>query len=1052
MRRKRRGLTRGQPPKRTEGHLVRLWVLPPLGQSCLSLHRTPWKEVGLEQDTLLILTAEEEKDIATGKNVRADTTTQGGTGVEQVVPSGPQSQRDHRLDITNGNKEGQEPPCGIRRRKTRARRRAKESTIESEGEILGHIGQDTGISHGTQSQGKRQSKGKGSPKERSSEEACCHSGGKGEREAEAFSGSFGLLEERSGVPSPRGEAGRLGPRTDGGHHGGELLCGGEGPAERPCEEGGDGGRRGAPTAASSRDPVRVPVEGAFGKPRTVLHGSQVPSRLLDDGDRRKISSWTSHQVDHGPPQRRTLDEELGGSSRKRRSQRGRVGGAQEEGRGFSSYGSGSQGQGAQGEQLKFFSKTSQEEGKEVKKEEEEKESRRRRRKPGWKKTRPSQFEGTQGPLRGHGSGSKRESQTTSCQKSPTIRGEEQEIEGVFRQQQLHVIKVFGDGRGSTRGAFLGNIQSEDGGRSLPRSFGTGEPSLDARGPTGQARRGVRKPRGATNCDDVLSSTGLREGQCSRGPRVGDLGNLCRPAVERKGSECCRCDTAALQVDRGDRRGHPLVSGPADGGPAGRYGPGCPEGRNSKCSEGQLRGFEDDVVSQPSQQREGRERKRKRRKRSERERRSSSRRRCEKRSEGRQRRRQEVEERREEPVPYEDSGDGPGTEDAAGDAPVVKSGVLPMTSSPVENAIGGMVMPPDTSYKSQCQVFRPPALAAGEVSSGSAAAGQLGIPPTSGKKDLDSAFCGVNGNGLDLDMCELGKVVLQKFLEVIPLRGKPMGKGNTDPVFPLPTSRALLHSVFPDLSEGLLSWLVCTALGLNSLWGCSCFSDDPASPVQMMCLEFLVKDVMRLGTLKGKLEAFNWRDFFLTRSVDYQGDEVKIAMYFRWENIRPALPDEIGRVPLEKVCSLGAKHYVENFDLFIKDRSEWVLSRPPKVMVREDDRGAVCAGLVERGVCTFLTREEVFDTGQGPLLNGLFGVTKDEVVDGVEVYRLIMNLIPLNGICMGLSGDVATLPSWSSMSPYFIQPTESLLVSSEDVRCFFYTMSVPEEWHKVSCFQ
>lgn len=166
---------------------------------------------------------------------------------------------------------------------------------------------------------------------------------------------------------------------------------------------------------------------------------------------------------------------------------------------------------------------------------------------------------------------------------------------------------------------------------------------------------------------------------------------------------------------------------------------------------------------------------------------------------------------------------------------------------------------------------------------------------------------------------------------------------------------------------------------------------------------------------------------------------------------PALPDEIGRVPLQEVCRLGAKFYVEHFDLFIKDKSDWAVTKPPKVMVRDNDWGLVCDGLVKKGVCTFLKREEVFDTGHGPLLNGLFGVTKDEKVDGVDVYRLIMNLIPLNNICVGLSGDVATLPSWSSMSPYFIQPSENLLVSSEDVRCFFYTMSVPEEWHKYMAF-
>ena len=83
--------------------------------------------------------------------------------------------------------------------------------------------------------------------------------------------------------------------------------------------------------------------------------------------------------------------------------------------------------------------------------------------------------------------------------------------------------------------------------------------------------------------------------------------------------------------------------------------------------------------------------------------------------------------------------------------------------------------------------------------------------------------------------------------------------------------------------------------------------------------------------------------------------------------------------------------------------------------------------------------------------GFFGVSKEEVCDGEEVHRLIMNLIPLNGLCHGLSGDVATLPAWSSMSPFFLQPTQNLLVSSEDVRCFFYVTSVPVCWYKFFAF-
>ena len=123
--------------------------------------------------------------------------------------------------------------------------------------------------------------------------------------------------------------------------------------------------------------------------------------------------------------------------------------------------------------------------------------------------------------------------------------------------------------------------------------------------------------------------------------------------------------------------------------------------------------------------------------------------------------------------------------------------------------------------------------------------------------------------------------------------------------------------------------------------------------------------------------------------------MKTARNFTWRNIKPALPAEIGRVPLAEVCTLGARHYVENFDEFLKRPEHWDLKKPPRVMVQDQALAEVCQGLVTSGACAYLDSTEVFDTGHGLLLNGMFGVTKDEWSDGHEVFRLIMNLIPLN---------------------------------------------------------
>lgn len=63
----------------------------------------------------------------------------------------------------------------------------------------------------------------------------------------------------------------------------------------------------------------------------------------------------------------------------------------------------------------------------------------------------------------------------------------------------------------------------------------------------------------------------------------------------------------------------------------------------------------------------------------------------------------------------------------------------------------------------------------------------------------------------------------------------------------------------------------------------------------------------------------------------------------------------------------------------------------------------------------------------------------------------MNLIPLNHVVRTFEGDVSTLPSWAGMSPLHIQPHEELLVSSEDVRAFFYIFKVPTSWYRFLAF-
>ena len=293
-------------------------------------------------------------------------------------------------------------------------------------------------------------------------------------------------------------------------------------------------------------------------------------------------------------------------------------------------------------------------------------------------------------------------------------------------------------------------------------------------------------------------------------------------------------------------------------------------------------------------------------------------------------------------------------------------------------------------------------------------------PACSKKD--EGFSALAGMKLGMT----GPFLLQCLLEVLPLRSKTTGRNGKLSLFPLPTSRETFRGIGLDCNDEELAWLVCVCISLNSMWGEDLFFDGEPNKCQRMSLLYLRDQVRRFCRMNAVIEGLDWGDFLKIKTVDYRGDEVRVARSFTWENIAPALPKEIGRVPLSEICTQGCKHYVDNFELYLKPSSEQRLGRVPRVMVVDSEWVDVCKGLVSSGVCGILEEHELYHVNGVPLLNGLFGVTKDDfTADGVEIFRLIMNLIPLNNLCMSLGGDVATLPAWSTMSPFFIQPKEQL---------------------------
>ena len=173
-------------------------------------------------------------------------------------------------------------------------------------------------------------------------------------------------------------------------------------------------------------------------------------------------------------------------------------------------------------------------------------------------------------------------------------------------------------------------------------------------------------------------------------------------------------------------------------------------------------------------------------------------------------------------------------------------------------------------------------------------GTLGLPMGLGKEVECSSF---EGQRID----RLGSLILQRLMEVAPLRSKTMGRGETA-FFPLPTSISVLRSLWPTCQSEVIDWVTCVCVGLNTFWGDCIVSDSGVSPSQRGCLDLIRSEVERFCALDISVQGVDWQAFFSIKGIDYKGDEVRVARWIKWENIAPALPREIGRVPLVEVCT------------------------------------------------------------------------------------------------------------------------------------------------------
>ena len=118
-------------------------------------------------------------------------------------------------------------------------------------------------------------------------------------------------------------------------------------------------------------------------------------------------------------------------------------------------------------------------------------------------------------------------------------------------------------------------------------------------------------------------------------------------------------------------------------------------------------------------------------------------------------------------------------------------------------------------------------------------------------------------------------------------------------------------------------------------------------------------------------------FFATKGIDYSGEEVRVARAFEWKMIAAAFPEGVGSLELGDFCDGGTLSYVSEFEKFLLPPQDQRLGKTPAVMVSQTNWAEVCLGLIERGVCGLMKREQLYHVGDRPVLNGLFAVEKGE---------------------------------------------------------------------------
>lgn len=186
-----------------------------------------------------------------------------------------------------------------------------------------------------------------------------------------------------------------------------------------------------------------------------------------------------------------------------------------------------------------------------------------------------------------------------------------------------------------------------------------------------------------------------------------------------------------------------------------------------------------------------------------------------------------------------------------------------------------------------------------------------------------------------------------------------------------------------------------------------------------------------------------------KRVNYQGEEVGTCEKLTLCQVLPALPpkEHGGCIDVLDFVSQGTRRLLKNPEsCLLPDDGREIPKLQGRIHVEKDDLLPLCRELVERGVCEWIDYSAVVRYRNQPVLNGLFGVKKQAVVnDGRPVLRLIMNLVPSNSILLQLQGGTNNLPMITAWMSTVLEGNEELSIWQSDMSNAFYLFRIPAAW-------